>query len=54
LKVTEENSRIRIRGYGSVSQRYGSADPDPYQTIHGSGTLKCTVATSIVLAPIAE
>jgi hypothetical protein len=28
MKVTEENSRIRIR---IVLQRYGSADPDPYQ-----------------------
>ncbi len=28
LKVTDENSRIRI-----LSQRYGSADPDPYQNV---------------------
>ncbi len=28
LKVTEKNSRIRIH---SQTQRYGSADPDPYQ-----------------------
>ncbi len=38
LKFTDENSRIRIhqsevwiRGSGSISQRYGSADPDPYK-----------------------
>ncbi len=27
LKVTDE----KIAGSGSISQRYGSADPDPYQ-----------------------
>jgi hypothetical protein len=32
LKVTDENSRIRIRtNYGSISSSYGSADLDPYQ-----------------------
>ncbi len=31
LKVTDENNRIRIPG--SLSQRYGSADPDPYQNV---------------------
>jgi hypothetical protein len=31
LKVTYENTRIRIRE--SVSQMYGSADPDPYQNV---------------------
>jgi hypothetical protein len=30
LKVTEERSRIRI---GSISQRYGSADPDSHQNL---------------------
>jgi hypothetical protein len=30
LKVTDENCRVRIwAGSGSISQRYGSADPDP-------------------------
>ncbi len=29
LKVTDEN----IAGSGSVSQRYGSADPDPYRSV---------------------
>ncbi len=29
LKVNDENSRIRIRI--PISQRYGSADPDPYR-----------------------
>jgi hypothetical protein len=36
LKVTEEMSRIRIRrqyGAGSISQSYGSADPDPHQNV---------------------
>ncbi len=34
FKVTDENSRIRIRiESGSVSQMYGSADPDPYQNV---------------------
>jgi hypothetical protein len=28
-RVTDENSRIRSSGSGSISQRYGSADPDP-------------------------
>ncbi len=31
FKVTKERSRIRSPSYGSVSQRYGSADPDPRQ-----------------------
>jgi hypothetical protein len=31
LKVTDENSRIRIRVSGSMSQRYKSAYPDLYQ-----------------------
>jgi hypothetical protein len=30
LKVTDENSRIRIRW---SQQRYGSLDPDPYQNV---------------------
>ncbi len=32
LKITDESSRIRIqiRILGSISQRYGSADPDPH------------------------
>jgi hypothetical protein len=29
IKVKDENSRIRIPG---ISQRHGSADPDPHQT----------------------
>jgi hypothetical protein len=36
LKVTDENSRVgAVSGFesGSVSQRYGSADPDPYQYV---------------------
>jgi len=38
LKVTDEMSRIRILiqsriGAGSVSQRFGSEDPDPYQNV---------------------
>jgi hypothetical protein len=33
LKVTDENS-----GSGSVSQRYGSADPDPYQNVTDRNT----------------
>ncbi len=39
LKITDENGRIRIRGSGSISQRYESADPDPYQNFTGSATL---------------
>jgi hypothetical protein len=31
LKVYDENSRIR--GYGSISKRHGSADPDPHQNV---------------------
>jgi hypothetical protein len=30
LKVTEERSGV---GSGSISQRYGSADPDPNQKV---------------------
>jgi hypothetical protein len=34
LKVTDENCRIRSRiRNGTVSQRYGSLDPDPYQYV---------------------
>jgi hypothetical protein len=34
LKVTDEKSRIQNgSGFGSNSQRYGSADPDPYQHV---------------------
>jgi hypothetical protein len=35
LKVKDENSRIhRSRaGSGSIAQRHGSADPDPYQNV---------------------
>ncbi len=32
LKVNDENSRIRI-GSESISQRHGSADPDPHQNV---------------------
>jgi hypothetical protein len=28
-----EGSLTKITGSGSVSQRYGSADPDPYQNV---------------------
>jgi hypothetical protein len=34
LKFTEERSRIRSWfGFGSISQKYGSADPDPHQHV---------------------
>ncbi len=36
LKVYDKNNRI---GAGSISQRHGFADPDPYQKCHGSATL---------------
>jgi hypothetical protein len=29
LKVSDENDRIQIRIPGSISQRHGSADPNP-------------------------
>jgi hypothetical protein len=31
LKVNDEN--LKIAGSGSISQRHGSADPDPYQNV---------------------
>jgi hypothetical protein len=42
LKATDEKRRVRSPGAGSISQRYGSPDPDPYlgtPKCHGSGTL---------------
>jgi hypothetical protein len=39
----------KITGSGSVSQRYGSADPDPYQKCHGSATLINSVFCSVAV-----
>ncbi len=36
MNVSDENSRIRIR---IVSQKYGSANPDPYQNSRISNTV---------------
>ncbi len=33
LKVKDEKSMIRCSESGSISQRHGSADPDPHQNV---------------------
>jgi hypothetical protein len=39
LPGRREGSPCRPPGSGSIGQRHGSADPDPYQKCHGSTTL---------------
>jgi hypothetical protein len=31
--LASSRSMMKIAGYGSISQRHGSADPDPYQNV---------------------
>jgi hypothetical protein len=37
--VLEVNDELAGSGSGSISQRHGSADPDPTPKCHGYGTL---------------